>query len=83
MLLLRESTMHCADTRQLEGNTKRHGSRTFDQLMQALAGRPGKAADHRMILLCSLLEQGVEDALGSRLRLPAPQRVLLRSIEKT
>ncbi len=36
-----------------------------------------------MILLCSLLEQGVEDALGSRLRLPAPQRVLLRSIEKT
>ncbi len=36
-----------------------------------------------MTLLCSLLEQGVEDALDERKRLAAFQRVLLRSIEKT
>ena len=74
--------MHCADSGQHEKKDRRYGGRTFDELVQALAGRPGEESDRHMLLLSCLLEQGVEDALG-RPRLVPPQRVLLRSIEKT
>ena len=74
--------MRCAGSGRHEQDNGRHGGRTFGELVQALAGRPGEESDRRMILLSCLLEQGVEDALG-RPRLVPPQRVLLRSIEKT
>ncbi len=75
--------MHCAGSGSHEARERRHGGRTFGELVRALAVRPGGNGDHRMVLLSCLIEQGVEDALGRHSRLSAPQRVLLRSIEKT
>ncbi len=75
--------MRCADSGRRERDGGRHGGRTFGELVRALAGRSGGEGDRRMVLLSCLIEQGVEDALGRRARFPAPQRVLLRSIEKT
>jgi len=75
--------MRCADSGRRERENGRHGGRTFGELVHALAARPGEESDRRMLLLSCLLEQGVEDALGFRPRLVPPQRVLLRSIEKT
>jgi len=83
MPLWQGNIMRCADTGRREPGKGRHGGRTFDELVRTIAGRPGGEGDRSMILLSCLIEQGIEDALDFRPRLAPPQRVLLRSIEKT